>query len=156
MVTTRPIAPDDAELVCRHREAMHLSSGRDPDLIRKVMPGFRDWMTPRLRDGRCFGFIAEDQQGAAGSICLTTLDWPPHPSHPFEDKRGYILTVFVENSHRKTGLGRRLMQMAEDEFRRRGLSFAALHATKMGRPLYEDMGWTATTEMTLRLVPPTA
>jgi len=63
------------------------------------------------------------------------------------------MNVYVEDTHRKTGLGRKLMSMAEDEFRRRGLSFATLHATKMGRPLYEDMGWAATNEMSLRLVP---
>lgn len=153
MATIRPIGPDDAELLCRHREAMYLTTGREAALIAEVMTGFRGWMVPRIHDGRCFGFVAEDHGVVAGSICLTTLDWPPHPNHPRDTKRGYVMNVYVEDSHRKTGLGRRLMLMAEHEFRQRGISFATLHATKMGRPLYEDMGWAATNEMSLRLLP---
>ena len=30
---------------------------------------------------------------------------------------------------------------------RRGVTFAILHATAMGRPLYERLGWAATSEM---------
>jgi predicted acetyltransferase len=75
------------------------------------------------------------------------IDWPPHPSHPQEDKRGYVLNVFVEPSHRKRGLAKMLMSLGEAELARRGASFAILHATRMGRSIYEAIGWAQTSEM---------
>jgi hypothetical protein len=39
------------------------------------------------------------------------------------------------------------MQIAEAEFARRGINFAVLHATKVGKPVYEQIGWMETSEM---------
>ena len=44
-----------------------------------------------------------------------------------------------------------LMELATAEGRRRGLAFMILHATEMGRPLYERLGWSATREMAISL-----
>ena len=79
------------------------------------------------------------------------IDWPPHPFHPGEGRRGYVLNVFVEPAHRRRGVARAMMAAAEAELVRRGLSYAVLHATEAGRPLYEARGWEATAEMAKRL-----
>jgi GNAT superfamily N-acetyltransferase len=150
MVTTRPVGPDDLDLVCRHREEMFRASnapGRAEDDLRAMTAAFRQWLEPRLKDGRYFGYIAEIEGAAVAGIGLMIIDWPPHPSHPQEDKRGYVLNVFVEPTHRGRGLARMLMQLGEAEIGRRGVSFAILHATRMGRPLYEKIGWAQTSEM---------
>jgi len=39
------------------------------------------------------------------------------------------------------------MQLADAEFGKRGIQFAILHATEMGRGLYAELGWSGTTEM---------
>ncbi len=150
MVTTRPIAASDLDLVCRHREEMFRVSnapGRTEEILRTMTAAFRDWIAPRLNDGRYFGYIAEDGRAPVAGIGLMIIDWPPHPSHPREDRRGYVLNVFVDPSHRKQGIGRMLMELGEAEIARRGVSFAVLHATRMGQPLYEQLGWARTSEM---------
>jgi GNAT superfamily N-acetyltransferase len=150
MVTTRPVNPVDLDLICRHREDMFRASnapGRSEELLRVMTASFRVWIEPRLRDGSYFGYIAEEDSAAVGGIGLMIIDWPPHPSHPREDKRGYVLNVYVEPSHRKRGLGKMLMDLGEAEIAKRGVSFTILHATRMGRPLYEQTGWTQTSEM---------
>jgi ribosomal protein S18 acetylase RimI-like enzyme len=150
MVTTRPISPDDLDLICRHREEMFRASnapGRSDELLRTMTASFRIWIEPRLRDGSYFGYIAEEDSAAVAGIGLMIIDWPPHPSHPTQDKRGYVLNVFVEPTHRRRGLGKMLTGLGEAEIARRGVSFAILHATRMGRPLYEQIGWTQTSEM---------
>jgi hypothetical protein len=43
------------------------------------------------------------------------------------------------------------MELGETEFRKRGVSCGVLHATRIGKPLYERMGWAATSEMAKRL-----
>ena len=154
MVTTRPVSLGDLDLICRHREEMFRASnapGRSDEVLSAMTRSFRVWIEPRLRDGSYFGYIAEEDGAVVAGIGLMIIDWPPHPSHPNEDKRGYVLNVFVEPSRRKRGLATRLMRLGEAEITRRGVSFAILHATRMGRPLYEQTGWTQTVEMSKQL-----
>jgi ribosomal protein S18 acetylase RimI-like enzyme len=144
---TRLLDASDVELVCAHREKIFLEAGKDPQTLTTMTASFRDWLKPRLLDGSYFGFAVTDNGKPVAGIGLMTIDWPPHPSHPQQDKRGYVLNLYVETSHRGQGIGKRLMQMAEDEFVRRGIQFAILHVTAMGRPMYEGLGWGGTSEM---------
>ena len=76
-----------------------------------------------------------------------TIDWPPHPKHPAEGHRGYVLNLYVENNHRKKGNAKKLMSLADTEFANRDLSFYILHPTAMARPIYESLGWKNSGEM---------
>jgi ribosomal protein S18 acetylase RimI-like enzyme len=139
----RTVGPDDLELICHHREEMFRDAGSDEQALAVMTENFRPWLAPRLADGSYFGFILTcDGQPAAG-VGLMLIDWPPHPLHPSHDRRGYVLNLFVEPEHRRQGLARRLMQLAEDELTRRGVSLLVLHATEKGRPLYSELGWDA-------------
>jgi ribosomal protein S18 acetylase RimI-like enzyme len=75
------------------------------------------------------------------------VDRPPHPAHPQDERRGCVLNVFVDPSHRRQGVAKLLMQAGEDAFIRRRISYVFLHASKAGRPLYLRTGWTQTNEM---------
>jgi GNAT superfamily N-acetyltransferase len=151
---TRPVAAGDLELICDHRERLFRESnapGRTEEIIETQTEHYRKWLAPRLSDGTYFGYIIEDGDKPIAGIGLLLIDWPPHPSHPTADKRGYVSNVFVEPTHRRMGLAKMLMDMADAEFRRRGIGFVALHATRMARPLYEQLGWATTNEMTKTL-----
>ncbi|CAG9177299.1 GNAT family N-acetyltransferase [Cupriavidus pinatubonensis] len=143
----RPLCIDDLELVCLHREAMFREAGRDAPTLAAMQGPFRDWLRPRLADGSYFGWVMEEGGAPLAGIGLMVIEWPPHPSHPLQDKRGYILNLYVDPSHRERGIGQALMNRAEAEFAERGIAFAVLHATEMGQPLYARMGWSPTTEM---------
>lgn len=39
------------------------------------------------------------------------------------------------------------MALADDAFAERGATYAVLHATAQGKPLYADLGWAGTSEM---------
>ena len=108
---------------------------------------FAAWLAPRLEDGRYFGFVAEDGGAVVAGIGLILLDWPPHFLHPESGVRGYILNVYVEAEYRGQGLAQELMQHAEEAFRERGVAFEVLHASQMGRPVYEKLGWAVMPEM---------
>ena len=151
MYVYRPVQPADLELICRHRQAMFAASGRSEAVLAPMTAAFRPWLEPRLADGGYFGWIVEADGGAVGGLGMMVMDWPPHPSHPQQGCRGYVLNVFVEPEHRGRGLAKALMERATDEGRRRGLDYLILHATEMGRPLYEQLGWGKTSEMALSL-----
>lgn len=147
----RQLVPDDLELICRHREAMFLEAGGDPAALRVMTEHFRPWLRVRLEDGRYYGFMVMDEGNPAAGIGLMSIDWPPHPAHPTQEQRGYVLNVYVEPAYRRRGLATALMKLAEAEFARRDLGFAVLHATEVGRPVYQALGWAATREMTKTL-----
>ncbi|MBO2929277.1 GNAT family N-acetyltransferase [Metapseudomonas otitidis] len=147
----RQLVPHDLELICRHREAMFLEAGGDPAALRVMTEHFCPWLRVRLEDGRYYGFMVIDEGDPAAGIGLMSIDWPPHPAHPTQDQRGYVLNVYVEPAYRRRGLATALMKLAEAEFARRGLGFAVLHATEVGRPVYQALGWAATREMTKTL-----
>ncbi|WP_095093804.1 GNAT family N-acetyltransferase [Pseudomonas sp. Irchel 3A5] len=143
----RPLGRDDANMISLHRQTMFLEAGGDPENLRVMTEHFRPWLKERLDDGRYYGFALCDADQVVAAIGLMTIDWPPHPSHPTMGQRGYVLNVFVEPAYRRRGLASGLMQLAEAEFARRGLTFAVLHATKTGKPVYEQIGWMGTSEM---------
>lgn len=143
----RPVGPSDAEMICSHREQMFLEAGGIAENLRVMTEHFRPWLEERLDDGRYYGFKLLDGEQVVAAIGLMSIDWPPHPSHPTLDKRGYVLNVYVQPAYRRRGLASSLMQAAEAEFARRGITFAVLHATETGKPVYEQGGWAGTAEM---------
>ncbi|WP_206120083.1 MULTISPECIES: GNAT family N-acetyltransferase [Rhizobium] len=153
MIELRPVLPKDLDLICRHRKAMFAEAGRDAAEIAEMNSAFRDWLKPRLEDGRYFGFIAEHDGRSVGGVGLMLIEWPPHPSHPSDDHRGYVLNVFVDPEQRGRGIAGLLMDAADREFRQRGITYAILHTTKAGRPLYERTGWAQTSEMAKAIQP---
>jgi GNAT superfamily N-acetyltransferase len=108
---------------------------------------FRRWLAPRLDDQSYFGFIVEAKGQAIAGVGLMVTEWPPHPSHPTDDRRGYALNMYVEPEYRGRGIARNLMEAADREFKNRGIGYVILHATKMGRAVYERFGWVSTSEM---------
>ena len=149
----RPVSPADLDLICRHRHEMFKASGRADEIVAPMTAAFRPWLAPRLADGRYFGWICEADHPPVAGLGMMVIDWPPHPSHPTQAERGYILNVFVEPEHRGQGLAKALMALATTEARRRGLAYLVLHSTEMGRPVYEGLGWRQTSEMGMAVEP---
>lgn len=143
----RPLYPNDLDLICAHREAMFRESGRPAEVLEQMAGPFRAWLAPRLASGDYFGFALTDQGRAIAGIGLMLIDWPPHPAHPLQDKRGYVLNVYVDPGYRRRGVAHRLMQLADDAFAERKVSYIILHATAQATPLYAELGWVATSEM---------
>ncbi|MDR2961593.1 MAG: GNAT family N-acetyltransferase [Stenotrophomonas sp.] len=97
--------------------------------------------------GRLLRLVLAEHGTSIAGIGLMLIDWPPHPAHPQQDRRGYVLNVYVEPPYRRRGIARRLMALADAAFAERGVDYAVLHATAQGQPLYADLGWAATSEM---------
>jgi GNAT superfamily N-acetyltransferase len=151
MYDYRPVGAHDLDLICRHRREMFTDSGRPASVLDAMAAPFRAWLAPRLSSGAYFGWIAQAAGEPIAGLGMQVIDWAPHPNHPAQDRRGYILNVFVEPAHRGRGVATALMTLAADEGRRRGLDYLALHATEKGRPLYQKLGWSQGKEMGLKL-----
>ncbi len=150
-IAFRPVALKDVDLVTEQRVRMFADNDKGPDVLDPMRGPFRDWLTSKLQSGEYSGWIGEADGQAVAGCGMVFIDWPPHYAHPTVDRRAYVLNVYIAPTHRGRGLAKRMMAMCEAESRARGVPYMVLHASPMGRPLYESMNWQATNEMSRTL-----
>lgn len=148
--TIRPITPDDAPTIIAHRRGMFTDMGRGN--LDAMSVEFAKWLDRKLASGDYLGWFAVTSEGeVASGLGLWLLEWPAGPDDTHE-RRAYILNVYTQPSYRKQGLARQLMITAVDWCRENGLRTVLLHASQLGRPLYESLDFKATNEMRLMLM----
>jgi ribosomal protein S18 acetylase RimI-like enzyme len=93
---------------------------------------------PSLRDGTTLLFVARRGAAIVGTVMLG-LDTPPNQRH-----RADVKKLLVHSGSRRQGLARALMQAAEAEARRRGLTLLTLDTEhgSAAEPLYHALGYT--------------
>lgn len=149
----RPVATQDVDVICDQRQRIFLEDGRAPELLERAQAPFRAWLISHLRSGQYLGWLVEQDGKPFAGCGLTFMDWAPGPSHPESDRRGLVLNLYVDPAHRGQGWGKALMQRVEAEARARDVPYVVLHASKLGRGLYEALNWRPTNEMALVLSP---
>jgi ribosomal protein S18 acetylase RimI-like enzyme len=148
MYRIRTATPADAAVITHHRRRMFVDAGRQDNRVLDVMAEhFLPWVETRLADGRYLGWVTTDEGEVIAGAGMIILDWPPHPLDPRQDKRGYLLNVYVEPEHRRKRLASQLIDQALAEARKQKIRVVALHSTDEGRPLYESNGFRRTNEM---------
>lgn len=138
--------------ILRHRLAMFEEMGfRDAAVLDKVEVVSREYFIEALRAGRYVSWMAEDSNGeVVGGGGIVVADWPGFPGEN-QAKRAWILNMYTEPEARRSGVARRLMQTMIEWCRRAGYGSVSLHASEVGRPLYESMGFQQTNEMRIEL-----
>ena len=148
MYQIRPATPADAAIITHHRRRMFVDAGRQDNRVLDVMAeNFQPWVEARLADGRYLGWLMTETGKVIAGAGLIILDWPPHPLDPRQEKRGYLLNVYVEPEHRRKKLASQLIDQALSEARKQKIRVVALHSTDAGKPLYESNGFRRTNEM---------
>lgn len=143
----------DVPALVRHRIEMFRSMKiLDPTEERAMKAAFRRHLVRAVPSGEYLGWVAE-QRGAvvagAGAFLRPLL---PRPGAPRGGIEYYVLNVFTEPEHRGRGLSKRLMRAIVAWARGRRAVQVSLHASNMGRPVYEAVGFEPRSgEMRLRL-----
>ena len=95
--------------------------------------------------------LAFDNGRAVACASISYIEIMPTFSHP-KGKRGHIMNVYTNVSHRRKGIAKKLMEMLIADAKAKGATEISLDATEQGRPLYEAMGFKASDEcMTMLL-----
>lgn len=149
--TLRAVEVADAALIAGHRAHMYLEAGFDLKAVEAMGADSEVWLARALMIRSYSGFIAVAGGRPVGGIGMLVQPWPPHPQHPLDTRRGYILNLYVDPEHRKGGLGADLLAAAEDWLRTEGVAFACLHPTERAQALYLRSGWSGTGELAKKL-----
>ena len=140
---------EDSALIAEHRRRMFVDSGQAESAAMDLMvTNFVKWVRPRLADGRYVGWLVQEDEAVVGGAGMWLMDFPPHFLDP-EPLRAYLLNFYVAPAARGRGLAETLLKTAVDEARKRGIRVVSLHASRMGRPIYERNGFEGTNEMML-------
>ncbi len=101
--------------------------------------------------GEFYGWLAVTSANeAVGSGGAVIDQHPPGPSN-LSGQIGHVMSLATVPHYRRRGIGRRIMQAMLKWLAEQGIQRVALHATGMGRPLYEELGFVDGNEMQLRL-----
>ena len=151
MVEIRLATTDDAPAIGKQRVRMYIDAGlADEAGTQQMLANFIPWVRAKIQDGGYIGWLAEQDGAIVGGAGLWRMEWPPHYLDP-EPRRAYLLNFYVTPEIRRQGTARKLLRLAIAEATARGAKVITLHASKFGRPLYEQYGFAASDEMRLRL-----
>jgi ribosomal protein S18 acetylase RimI-like enzyme len=140
----------DAEAIGEQRVHMFVDAEVKFAVAADLMAAnFVEWLRPKLVDGSYTGWVVDGDGGLVAGAGLWVMEWPPHFMDA-EPRRAYLLNFYVAPKMRRQGLARRLVTLAVDEAKARGIKVVTLHASKFGRPVYEQYGFASSTEMMLR------
>ena len=132
----------DVAVLVRHRVEMFRSMGILPAREEPVMAAaFRRHLRRAIPDGRYLGWVAEHRGAVVAGAGVVPRPLLPRPGAPKGGLEAYVLNVFTEEAHRGRGLAKRLMREIVRWSRRKGAVQASLHASDMGRGVYEAVGF---------------
>jgi GNAT superfamily N-acetyltransferase len=150
--TIRRATPDDVGIIAEHRARMFQDTGRlDGERAAAMIEQLTPMMRPMLARGEYNGWLVVAEDGAivggAGVQIRTLL---PRPETDVA-REALVVNVYVEPDYRRQGLARRLMEAILAWSREQGIERVSLHASIMGQPLYEALGFTRSNEFVLYL-----
>ena len=144
MVEYKIATNDDIELLMSSRlEMLKVVNNLPQDYV------YSDEIVNESRDyflnGDQVTVLALDGDVVAGCASMSFMRIMPTFSHP-TGKRAHLMNVYTRSEYRRQGIARKMVNMLIDETWKRGATEISLDATKMGRPLYESLGFTNSTE----------
>ena len=140
----------DTDLLVRHRLAMFREMGDRPEpAIVRHGCAYLAWMVPRVASGEMVAWVAEGTDGrslGSGAVWFQ----PTHPRPGIDDLRvPYVLSVYTTPRARGRGVATAVVRRAIALAKRLGYARVTLHASAMGRGVYERVGFHPTTELRL-------
>jgi GNAT superfamily N-acetyltransferase len=100
-------------------------------------------------NGSFHAWLAVTSTGLAIGAGGVVIDQhPPSPGN-LSGQVGTIMNLVTDPRHRRQGIARRIMEVIIEWLEEQGIQWASLHATDMGQPLYEELGFVDSNEMRL-------
>ena len=144
MVEIRIATKDDIELLMSSRlEMLKVVNNlpADYEYSEEIVRESRDYFL----NGDHITVLAIDDGKVIGCASMSFMWIIPTFSHP-TGRRAHLMNVYTRSEYRRQGIARKMVNMLIDETWKRGATEISLDATTMGRPLYESLGFTNSTE----------
>ena len=154
MLQFRAARADELDTCATFWQAMYAEVGNID--VNQFRDGWRErftrYFSRRMSEDGARWFVCDADGGVVGSACA--LVQQDYPSEIHGLRFGYILGVRVAPEMRKRGIARALAQACVEYLRDKSCHRISLHASPMGRPIYEAMGFERANEYRLPVSAP--
>lgn len=145
--TIRKATLADLPVLLSFRRAMADEMDRaDEVAVNRMIAALGPYLRSAIPEGRWHSWIAEP----GGCASVEIVEWVPGREDP-TPRRAWIHSLYVEPAFRRRGIGRQLTETITRWCHEQGFEWVYLHASEQGRPLYESLGFLASSEMRLKL-----
>lgn len=152
LYTLRLASADEAAILAHHRAAMFRDMNEVDDQGAAIIANAsEDHLAALIEAREYFGFLAEHEGVVVGGGGVWLRPLLPRPGTLQGSLEAYVLNVYTEPEHRRSGVARAIMSAIIDWSREQRVARVTLHASREGRPLYEDLGFEPTNEMRIVL-----
>ena len=147
-ITIRTATVADIPDLVRLRRMMFEDMGfDDPEQLDAADASVAIYLATALPAQQYQGWLACTAAGmAVGSGGVVVDQHPPGPNN-LTGQVGYIMNVVTDPRYRRRGIARRIMDAMLQWLSSQGIQNFSLHASEMGRPLYEQLGFEPSNEM---------
>jgi GNAT superfamily N-acetyltransferase len=144
----RHATPDDAPLIAEHRVRMFQDTGRlDAAAAATMLELLTPMLHSMLTSGDYVGWLASVAGAAVvAGAGVHVRQLLPRPE-TLTQREALVVNVYVQPEYRRRGIARHLMLAILEWCGGQGIERVALHASDMGRPLYESLGFAPSTEL---------
>jgi GNAT superfamily N-acetyltransferase len=150
-ITIREATVGDAEILVELRSRMLRELGPcDAVRIEDLETRSIAWLETALVEGAAAGWIAERRGRTVGGVSMTILSTQPQYRSP-NGRVASVYGLFVDPEARGAGVATKLVEAAIEHAKNSGIDLVTLHAADRARPIYERLGFVASSEMRLFL-----
>ncbi|MGO8950994.1 MAG: GNAT family N-acetyltransferase [Ktedonobacterales bacterium] len=149
-ITYREAALGDMAALAKLRWKMEIEAGNDAVDPEEYLQAYSTSVRNEIEGRRHRAWLAEVDRQAVACVLLIWWTLPPN-FDSFLRKRGFVSSVYTEPAFRRQGIARQLMNLLIASAREEGIGRLILWSSEMGRPLYEELGFTGSHALELRL-----
>lgn len=152
---------DDLDSISHHRACMFRDMGELPaEMFESFLAQSRETLHRMLERNQYVGWLVspyDQPEKIIAGAGVQLREVPPHPQPDADGKieivsgrQAIVQNVYTEPEWRRRGLAMLLMKEIISWADNAGIDSLVLHASDEARPLYEKLGFIATTEMRFR------
>ena len=128
----------DIPVLCQIRKQQLIDEGGTP------VPGtdeelFR-YFTNKFADGSLVEWVLEEDGQIIATAAIAFMEFPPSYTNR-TGLRGYITNMYTAPAYRGRGIAGGMLNRLKDEAVKRSVHSILLHASRLGKPVYQKFGF---------------